>query len=76
MPTLISNHYDVPGVIAQVSLILAQHEINIAFMRVFRKEKRKIATMVLETDELVPQSVLDEILQVEQVVDVRFVEPI
>jgi hypothetical protein len=32
--------------------------------------------MVLETDELVPQSVLDEILQVEQVVDVRFVEPI
>ena len=76
LPTLISNHYDVPGVIAQVSLILAQHEINIAFMRVFRKEKRKIATMVLETDELVPQSVLDEILQVEQVVDVRFVEPI
>lgn len=76
LPTLISNHYDMPGVIAKVSLILAQHDINIAFMRVFRKEKRKIATMVLETDELIPQSVLEEILQVEQVVDVRFVEPI
>lgn len=76
LPTLISNHYDVPGVIAKVSLILAQHEINIAFMRVFRKEKRKIATMVLETDEVVPKLVLEEIMKIDQVVNVRFVKPI
>lgn len=49
-PTLLVFHEDMPGVIMQVSSILALENINIAFMRVFRSEKQQHACMVIETD--------------------------
>jgi L-serine dehydratase len=76
LPALITTHRDIPGVISQVSGILADHRINVAFMRVFRKEKRKLAHMVVETDEKVPPSVLEEILKIETIENVRAIEPV
>lgn len=75
LPTIITTHQDIPGVISRVSAVLAEYKINIAFMRVFRKEKRKLANMVLETDEKVPEKAITEILQLEPIVNVRFIEP-
>jgi len=49
-PTLIVRYQDMPGVIAEVSHVLAQMKINIAFMRVFRHGKGEDAYMSLETD--------------------------
>ncbi|MDO4565408.1 MAG: L-serine ammonia-lyase, iron-sulfur-dependent subunit beta [Clostridia bacterium] len=49
-PTLIVQHSDVPGVIAEVSHVLAQLGINIAFMRVFRHGRGEDAYMCIETD--------------------------
>ena len=49
-PTLIVRHTDEPGVIAEVSHVLAQLNINIAFMRVFRHGRGKDAYMCIETD--------------------------
>jgi L-serine dehydratase len=49
-PTLIIRHQDQPGVIAEVSYILAQLKVNIAFMRVFRHGKGEDAYMCIETD--------------------------
>jgi L-serine dehydratase len=75
LPTIITTHQDVPGVISRVSGVLANYKINIAFMRVFRKEKRKLAQMIVETDEQVPQEIIEEILKLEPIVNVRFIEP-
>ncbi|MDO4543884.1 MAG: L-serine ammonia-lyase, iron-sulfur-dependent subunit beta [Clostridia bacterium] len=49
-PTLIIRHRDEPGVIAEVSHVLAQLGINIAFMRVFRHGRGEDAYMCIETD--------------------------
>jgi L-serine dehydratase len=49
-PTLIVSHKDEPGVIAEVSHVLAQLNVNIAFMRVFRHGRGRDAYMCIETD--------------------------
>ncbi len=54
-PALIVRHTDMPGVINDVTSILAKEKINVAFMRVFRHARRADACMVIETDTPVPQ---------------------
>ena len=49
-PTLIAFHQDAPGIISKVTSILALEKINVAFMKVFRSERRQGACMVIETD--------------------------
>ncbi len=58
-PTLVIRHQDVPGVINNVTGILAKEQINVAFMRVFRHVKRQDAYMIIETDTPVPQRTKD-----------------
>ena len=58
LPALFVPHRDEPGVIALVSTILAQKQINIASMRVFREGKGETATMVIECDQPVPADVI------------------
>lgn len=60
-PTLIAQYPDVPGVIAEVSHILAQLKINIAFMRVFRHGKGEDAYMTVETDQPIDDAALQTI---------------
>ena len=57
-PTTIIQHQDETGVIAEVSHVLAQMNVNIAFMRVFRHSKGEDAYMTIETDEKVGADVL------------------
>jgi L-serine dehydratase len=49
-PTLVCFHQDAPGIISKVTSILALEKINVAFMKVFRSERRQGACMVIETD--------------------------
>lgn len=55
-PTILTLHEDRPGAIAEVTGILSRRGVNIAQMRVFRRHKGGLASMVLETD----QPVADE----------------
>ena len=50
MPTLIIGHRDEPGVIADVSRLLADAGLNIASMRVFRAHQGGDAAMAIELD--------------------------
>lgn len=50
---------DKPGIIAKASALFAEHGINIAFMRVFRKQEGKDAIMVIETDQRIDRSLAD-----------------
>ncbi len=61
-PTLIVRHRDVPGVINTVTNILANEQVNVAFMRVFRHARRQDACMVIETDSPVSERVCKLIL--------------
>lgn len=62
-PTLLLFYRDRPGVVSQVTGLLAQKQINIAFMRVFRDARYQNACMVIEHDEPVTQETLGEIRQ-------------
>jgi len=50
MDTLVISHTDAPGVIANVSSLIAALNVNIATMQVFRRNAGGDAVMVIETD--------------------------
>ena len=56
--TLIIQHRDTPGAIAQVSQMLAWAKMNIATMRVFREDKGGRAVMALELDSVPEEKLL------------------
>ncbi|MFJ7976357.1 L-serine ammonia-lyase, iron-sulfur-dependent subunit beta [Peribacillus sp. NPDC096379] len=74
-PAILVVHDDRFGAIANVANILSKHEMNIGHMEVSRKEKGKMALMVIEVDQNIDDIVLAEIeglpyiTQVARVVD-------
>ncbi len=60
-PTLVIQHDDKPGVIAEVSAVLACLDVNIAFMRVFRHGKGEDAYMTIETDQTITPEMLEQL---------------
>ena len=65
--TILIHHIDRPGVVARLTNVLAEHKINIAFMRLYREQKGKRAYMILETDEVLPVAVSEQLNQLESV---------
>lgn len=65
--TLIVHHSDLPGVIAHVTGRIAQCDINIAGMQVFRREAGQEAIMVLELDGMPDEAALAAISGMEHV---------
>jgi L-serine dehydratase len=58
-PTLITRHKDHPGVIHQVTEVLADEGINVAYMSVFRQDKGDQAFMVIESDDSIPETIIE-----------------
>lgn len=56
---LVSHHQDRPGIIGRVGMVLGESDVNISFMHVGRHGPRTSAIMVLGTDEVVPEELLD-----------------
>ncbi len=73
-PTLIVQHYDRKGAIAQVTGLIAQNNINIATMKVFRQSIGEKAIMVLEVDSSIPLEVLQQLNHLEHVQNATFLE--
>lgn len=59
--TLIVIQNDKPGVVAHITTCLSKFGVNIAFMRLFREEKGARAYTIVESDERIPEEVLDSI---------------
>lgn len=59
--TLIVHQQDKPGVVAHITQCLSEHEVNIAFMRLFRETKGANAYTVVESDHPIPEAVLEKI---------------
>ncbi|MEZ7171361.1 L-serine ammonia-lyase, iron-sulfur-dependent subunit beta [Sporosarcina sp. OR05] len=60
-PALLVVHDDRSGVIASVSNVIASQGMNIAHMEVGRKEKGKMALMVIEVDQMFDESLTNEL---------------
>ncbi|WP_419883799.1 L-serine ammonia-lyase, iron-sulfur-dependent subunit beta [Peribacillus sp. B-H-3] len=69
-PAILVVHNDRFGAIANVSNILAKHQINIGKMDVSRKEKGKMALMTIEVDHNIENHILQEIAEVPDITQV------
>lgn len=65
-PTFIIVHQDVPGMIARVSNVLSDANVNIGTMTVTRESKGENAIMIIEVDER-DNEVLEKIRQIAQI---------
>ena len=72
-PTLLITQRDVPGVVANVSKLLYDFGVNIAYMSLFRSQKGKDAMMIFELDQNIDSNILEKLTQVDCVEHVRFV---
>ncbi|MBE6866576.1 MAG: L-serine ammonia-lyase, iron-sulfur-dependent subunit beta [Oscillospiraceae bacterium] len=70
MPTVIVQQQDVKGVVSDVSTILAFNNINIGVMKVSRTSRGEKAFCVIECDDIIPENVIEELRQVNNVLSV------
>lgn len=59
--TILARHKDTPGVVAAITRALAEHQINIAFMRLYREARGSLAYTVIEADEEIPPAAAAQI---------------
>ena len=61
---IIYNNIDKPGVIANVTQLLLQHNLNVAYVALSRDEEKKVAMTAIVVDGEVTKALLDEIRKV------------
>ena len=71
---LVLVHKDRPGVIAYTTKILCEHNINIAFMKLYRESKGNRAYTIIESDESIPKTVKDDLYKNEYISQVMIVQ--
>jgi L-serine dehydratase len=69
-PALLVLHEDRYGMIAGVSNLLSKYELNIGHMEVARKSKGSEALMAIETDQLIPDGLIEEIRRIPYIITV------
>lgn len=74
-PAVIIEQHDRTGVISNVTKILAENNCNIATMDVTRSSKGKDAFTIIQTDHPISDDVVVKLLQIENVISVRALNP-
>lgn len=72
---LIVVQRDKPGVVAHITKILSDRDMNIAFMRLFREQKGHTAYTIVESDQRLPEGVDALLLENPNITDVMVVQP-
>lgn len=67
-------HQDRPGVVAHVTKCLSDCNANIAFMRLFREAKGETAYTIVESDNLLPEDIVEKLRENRNVYDVMVVQ--
>jgi L-serine dehydratase len=75
-PTLVLLYADSPGMVAEITKVLAASNINIAQMRVSREGRGRRALAVIETDETIEEKVIAEVRRLTKIDRVMFIEPL
>jgi L-serine dehydratase len=73
-PTLVLQYADSPGMIAEITRILASDDINIAQMRVSREGRGRRALAIIETDESLKDQLVKRIRSLAKMERVMFIE--
>ena len=71
---LIVIHQDTPGVVAHITHVLSEHNVNIAFMRLFREARGHTAYSIIESDGTLPESIPAQLQKNAYIRDVRLVQ--
>ena len=71
---VIAIHQDKPGVVAHITKVLSDHNVNIAFMRLFREGKGDTAYSIVEFDGELPEDTRQRILEKEDVENVMVID--
>ena len=74
--TLITRHQDQPGMVAKISNVLQNYDLNIAKMKVLREKKGSLATAIIDLDQKIEDDILDLIEKIPQVKSTKLVNPI
>ena len=72
---LIVVHKDTPGVVAHITRVLSDHNVNIAFMRLFREARGYTAYSIIESDGTLPDVIPDQLRGNPNIRDVMLVQP-
>lgn len=72
--SVIAVHQDKPGVVAHITKVLSDHNVNIAFMRLFREGKGDTAYSIIESDGTLPDGISEELLANPNIRDVMIVQ--
>ncbi|QIL49723.1 L-serine ammonia-lyase, iron-sulfur-dependent, subunit beta [Vagococcus hydrophili] len=70
-PTYLTVHQDKPGIIAKVTGILSEHDINISTMTVTREAKGDKAIMIIEVDERI-EGLTEKLKTIDYIDEVSF----
>ena len=76
LPTLLTVHEDTKGIVSKVTALLAEKSINIANMRVSRRQKGGLAAMIIEADQNITTDIVPIISQNEKIKSVRIINNI
>lgn len=71
-PTLIVHNTDQPGHVSKVTTMLAEHDVNISSMQLYRTQRGGNAVMVIECDQEVPKTSLDYLKNMDGIVNVTY----
>lgn len=73
--TVIVVQQDKPGVVAHITKVLSDSNVNIAFMRLFRESKGNTAYTIVESDGRFPEGIAEPLRDNPNVHDVMIIEP-
>lgn len=73
--TVIVVQQDKPGVVAHITKVLSDSNVNIAFMRLFRESKGNTAYTIVESDGRFPEGIAEPLRNNPNVHDVMIIEP-
>ena len=72
--TLIVVQKDKPGVVAHITRCLSDRGINIAFMKLFREARGETAYSIVESDDRLPEDIIEKVKENKYVKDVMLVQ--
>ena len=71
-PTLVIRNQDIPGQVQQVTTFLAEEDINIGTMQLYRASRGADAVMVIECDKEIPEDVVEALKGLRGIVRVTY----
>lgn len=70
--TLVVHNLDQPGHVAQVATVLAQRNVNIATMQLYRNVQGSYAVMVVECDQPIPADLVEWLMTLDGIIKVSY----